>query len=422
MLKHLFPIVGAIICLSFIVYPYDGYNDTGIKRLKYVERVKNGELKSRSIKYGALRPLSSVQLNLGSCEVPRDTIMPPIDASLSADVEHLFKGLNKNYSLTILDMTDLDEIRYAEHRPSSQYQPGSVGKLVVLAAFFTALKEVYPDDFAKRKQLLKTKQITGGQWALYDHHTVPVYNEEQAKLHKRKVAANDVFTLYEWVDHMVSVSNNGAASVVWREALLMSIFKEDYPNLTYEEAQEYWKSHPRGELSEYAINYVNAPLRALGITKDEWRLGKFFTSGAGKFIPGRGGSIGTPIGLMKYVIALEEGNIVDKESSLEMKRLLYLTDRRIRYAAATVLDSAGVYFKSGSFYKCDRVKNPNCGNYQGNVYNYMNSVAIVEHMNGIKYAVCLMSNVLNKNSAYDHLILSTKIDKIIQGHYALPEE
>ena len=125
---------------------------------------------------------------------------------------------------------------------------------------------------------------------------------------------------------------------------------------------------------------------------------------------------------MKFIISLEEGTIVDKESSLEMKRLLYLTDRRIRYAAATVLDSAGVYFKSGSFYKCDRTKNPACGDYEGNVYNYMNSVAIVEHTNGIKYAVCLMSNVLEKNSAYDHLMLSTKIDKIIQGYHLSSED
>lgn len=198
-----------MVCLGFIFYPYDGYNDTGIKRLKYVERVKNGELKSSSIKFGALRPLSSIQLSLGSCEVPRDTVMPPVSASLSKDIEQLFKGLNKNYSLTILDMTDLNELRYAEHRPSNQYQPGSVGKLVVLAAFFTALKEVYPHDFSKRKQLLKTKEITAGQWALYDHHTVPVYDDGRGTLHKRKVVANDVFTLYEWLDHMVSVSNNG---------------------------------------------------------------------------------------------------------------------------------------------------------------------------------------------------------------------
>lgn len=44
----------------------------------------------------------------------------------------------------------------------------------------------------------------------------------------------------------------------------------------------------------------------------------------------------------------------------------------------------------------------------------MNSVAIVEHPSGSKYMVCLMTNVLRKNSAGDHLALASKIDKIIR--------
>ena len=96
-----------------------------------------------------------------------------------------------------------------------------------------------------------------------------------------------------------------------------------------------------------------------------------------------------------------------------MKRLLYLTDRRIRYARSPRLDSAAVYFKSGSFYKCDREKNPNCSSYAGNVFNYMNSVIIVEHPNNTKYIVCLMTNVLNKNSAGAHMYLASKIDDLI---------
>ena len=44
----------------------------------------------------------------------------------------------------------------------------------------------------------------------------------------------------------------------------------------------------------------------------------------------------------------------------------------------------------------------------------MNSVIIVEQPNGKKYMVCLMTNVLNKNSANDHYYLAGKIDDIIQ--------
>jgi hypothetical protein len=144
-------------------------------------------------------------------------------------------------------------------------------------------------------------------------------------------------------------------------------------------------------------------------------LGSFFTRGAGRYIPGRGGSIGSPIGLMKYFIALERGLIIDEESSLEMKRMLYMTGRRIRYAASKDLSDAAVYFKSGSLYKCKEEEGFTCGKYKGNAYNYMNSVAIVERENGTKYIVCLMTNVKKKNSAYDHLMLASKIDKIIGG-------
>ena len=395
-------------------YPIDGYTLTGIKRLAYLERVKNGEIKSDRIPPGAFRPMDSIGLNLIERRAEIGNV-PEIDMELQKRVDGLFRGLDKNYSMTVLDMTKGQPIRYAQHRESVGYQPGSVGKLVVLAAFFQQLCEILPgSSFQERQMLLKDKIITAGNWALSDHHTVPIYNLESQKLLKRKVQASDKFTLYEWLDHMVSVSNNGAASVVWREAVLMHVFQGKYPKLTFEEGEAYFKNTPKSELSEMAINLVNEPLRELGITEDEWRLGKFFTNGAGNYVPGRDGSIGTPIGLIKFVIALEKGEVVDEQSSLEMKRLLYMTDRRIRYAASKKLDSSAVFFKSGSFYKCDKSKG-NCSNYAGNVYNYMNSVAIVEKPNGKRYAVCLMSNVLQKNSASDHLMLASKIDAIMES-------
>ena len=117
---------------------------------------------------------------------------------------------------------------------------------------------------------------------------------------------------------------------------------------------------------------------------------------------------------MKFLINLEQGKAVDSLSSLEMKRIMYQTERRIRYAYSHELDSAAVYFKSGSFYKCDKSKGA-CGDYAGNVFNYMNSVIIVEHPDdGPKYIVCLMTNVLRKNSATDHMYLASRIDKVLQ--------
>ena len=262
--------------------------------------------------------------------------------------------------------------------------------------------------------LLRNNSVRAGTWGLTDEHTIPIYDIEKDKLLRRQVIASDVFTLYEWTDHMLSVSNNGAASVVWREVMLMAAFGDRYPWLSQEEADQYFKETPRKELTDLGNEVVNAPLRGLGISEDEWRLGSFFTKGANTYVGDKGGSIGTPIGLMKFLVLLEQGKVVDSISSLEMKRLMYMTDRRIRYAQSPALKEAAVYFKSGSLYKCDRVKNPDCGKYMGNVMNYMNSVAIIEQPENCTYMVVLMTNVLGKNSATDHMYLAGRIDKLIR--------
>ena len=116
--------------------------------------------------------------------------------------------------------------------------------------------------------------------------------------------------------------------------------------------------------------------------------------------------------MMKWMTALESGKVIDPQSSLEIKRLMYMTDRRIRYAHAPVLDSAAVYFKSGSLYGCRA--GTSCGKYRGNRMNYMNSVCIVEQPDGARYLVALMTNVLGRNSAYDHQLLATRIDRLMR--------
>lgn len=359
--------------------------------------------------------MSYVKLNLIDRRNEIVGELPEKDPDFQEKVTRLFRGLDRNYSIAVLDITEGRPMRYAAHRETSGYQPGSVGKIIVMTAFFEQLCDLYPDSFEKRTALMKRKMVKSGQWALGDHHTVPIYDPQTQAYSRRRVQASDVFSLYEWVDHMVSPSNNGAASVVWREAILIHVFKEKYPDLTFEEAEEYFKTTPKSELSELANTLINKPLRDIGITEDEWRLGSLFTRTAGSYVPPRGGSIGSPIGLMKYMVALEKGLIIDKESSLEMKRLLYMTGRRIRYAASKSLSDAAVYFKSGSLYKCQEEEGYECKAYAGNVYNYMNSVAIVEQPDGTTYMVCLMTNVTKKNSAYDHLVLAAQIDKLIRS-------
>ncbi len=401
--------------LMFDPYPIDGYSYTGIKRLKRLELIQLGEIKNVTpLPAGALKGYDEIKLNLVSRYEDSLGVFLSRDEELQKEINSLFRGLDKSYSLTVLDISDIQNIRYAERNEKAGYQPGSVGKLAVLIALFTQLKNIYPDSWEKRTELLRNKSVKAGVWGLTDEHTIPIYDIEKNSLVKRQVIAGDEFTLYEWTDHMLSVSNNGAASIVWREVLLMSAFGDCYPALTREESDQYFKETPRKELTALGNDVVNLPLRDLGISMEEWRLGSFFTKGANTYVGDIGGSIGTPLGLMKFLIQLEQGNVVDPDSSLEMKRLMYMTDRRIRYAQAPALKEAAVYFKSGSLYKCDRSKGETCEKYMGNVSNYMNSVAIVEHPDNCTYMVVLMTNVLRKNSASDHMYLAGNIDKLIR--------
>jgi hypothetical protein len=396
-------------------YPVDGYQRTGIKRLEYLRLVEEGRLPGNKLIKGATKSLSDIKLNLTAVsEEEAGQIFEP-DPTLQSKLNSLFPNLHESYSVTLLDITPNRPMRYAKRQESRQFQPGSVGKLAVVVGLFNELSKIYPDDFEKRVDLLCTRQVKSGEWGVYDEHTVPFYNMETEKLVKRQVNTTDVFSLFEWVDHMLSVSNNGAASIVWREAILMNAFGSGYSNLTQEQADAYFKETPKTELMDKQLEVVNNPLRTLGIGEDEWRLGTMFTRGASGIIPGKGGSTGSPLGLMKFLVALERGVIVDYQSSLEIKRLMYMTDRRIRYASNKALADAAVYFKSGSLYKCDRTTMPDCGKYMGNVTNFMNSVATIEQPDGTTYMAVLMTNVLKKNSNIDHNVLAGRIDAIVRA-------
>jgi hypothetical protein len=408
-MKNIILIIFLIVPITINSYPIDGFTYTGIKRLLRLERILSGEIKDKLPPKGGL--LNSDQIGLSRKDFYYS--FPEVDRDLQATLNKVFPNLHESYSVALLDFTDENNIRYAEKQANRGFQPGSVGKLAVITGLFCELETIYPDDFEKRIELLKNKKVRAGYWAIPNIHTVPFFYPETNKLEKRLLRENDVFSLFEWADHMLSVSSNGAASVVWREVMLMREFGERYPEITEAEAENYFKVTPKKDLSQIAVDVVNQPLRALGIGEDEWRLGTFFTRGASNKVPPQGGSTGTPKAMMKWMWALEHGKIIDPESSLEIKKLLYMTDRRIRYASNSALSEAAVYFKSGSLYKCKKEEGYVCEKYKGNVDNYMNSVAIIEFPNGKKYMVALMSNVLKKNSNSDHSALASRIHNII---------
>ncbi|MEQ9298434.1 MAG: serine hydrolase [Cyclobacteriaceae bacterium] len=406
-------ISGFTIVSSENEYPIDGYSSTGIRRLMYLQKKLDGEIDGTPIVAGGRKSIKDIQLNLLGEKGDSLKVLPQADPSLQKSINAMFPNMDESYSIAVLDITPGRPIRYAKRQENKGFQPGSVGKLAVLLALFDQLAELEPYSFEARQDILRNTQVTAGSWSIIDEHTVPFFDTETDKFLARIVKEQDVFSLYEWTDHMLSVSNNAAASIVWREVMLMKVFGQEYP-VSEERAAEYFKTTKKSELGALSVELVNGPLRELGIESDEWRLGSFFTRGAKAIVPGDGGSIGSPVGLMKFLIAVERGRAVDEESSLEIKRMMYMTDRRIRYAAAEVLKPAAVYFKSGSLYGCVPEEGFVCQKYHGNKQNYMNSVAIVEHPDGTTYMVTLMSNVLRKNSSGDHYGLATQVDRIVR--------
>lgn len=415
-IKNFFLIFVSILFFTeTFAYPIDGYILTGIRRLLRLELIQTGVIKDTPPIPGAQKSIHEIALNLyGTPKGDSLQTLPEPDPAFQKQLNSLFPNLHESYSLSLMDISPNKPIRFAQRQEKRGFQPGSVGKLAVAAGLFCELENLFPDSFSQRQALLKARKVRGGKWAVYDEHTVPFFDPETQKFFKRQVQESDVFSLFEWADHMLSVSNNGAASVVWREAILMRVFGQDYLELTEEQANKYFASTSKAELADIAISVVNEPLRALGIEDDEWRLGTMFTRGATGIIPGKGGSLGTPLGLMKFLVAVENGKLIDPASSLEVKRLMYMTDRRIRYAAAPALKEAAVYFKSGSLYKCKPEEGFQCGKYKGNVQNFMNSVAIVERPDSTVYIVALMTNVLKKNSNVDHNALGGSIDKLFK--------
>ncbi|MBI9070788.1 MAG: serine hydrolase [Melioribacteraceae bacterium] len=394
-------------------YPIDGYTLTGIKRLLRLQLILEGKIIDQKPISGALKLLKDIKLNLACPRGDSLAVIPSANPEFQNSINKLFPNLDESYAISVLEITSGKKIRYAQRQQNRGFMPGSIGKLAILAGLFSELEQLYPDSFEDRQQLLKNTFVKAGKWAITNIHSVPFFNPENNQFFKRTVQNEDVFSLYEWVDHMISVSSNAAASIVWREAVLIRAFKNRYP-VSEETAKDYFNKTSKSELTKIAISVVNDPLRTMKITEDEWRLGSLFTSEAKKIIPGSGGSIATPGGLMKYLIAMERGKIVDEKTSLEIKRFLYMTDKRIRYASTSALTNAAVYFKSGSFYKCKNEEGFVCEKYCGNVENFMNSVVIVEHPDGTTYFVTLMSNVLRKNSNTDHMYLASQIDKIIR--------
>lgn len=409
-------VVAAVAPLAAAAYPIDGYEATGIGRLEEVRRVEAGLLPGTRQPPGALLPLAEVDLRLTD---QREFTPPPPDPVLTGEVVGLLGEYADRYNLAVLDLSEPQRPRYAEHRADELRNPGSVGKLAVALAVFQALADIYPEDLEARRRLLRETVITADEFVLTDHHTVRMWDRERETLIRKVLEPGDRGRLYEFLDWMLSASSNAAAATLMEHAMLLRRYGRDYP-VDSAEIERFFRDTPKAELARLFERTMIEPLVANGLDPAQFRQGSFFTATGKRKVPGTT-SHGSARGLMRYLLRLEQGRIVDVFSSREIKRLLYVTERRIRYASSPALRDAAVYFKSGSLYQCRPEPGFKCLKYHGNVKNYMNSVAIVEAPAGerrLYYMVALMSNVLRRNSAVDHQTLATRIHALIERYHA----
>jgi hypothetical protein len=401
-------------------YPLDAYPETGIRRLEAARLAVLGKMRGRMQPPGALLPTEMVKLKLAS---EGDLELPEPDPDFSERVRELLGDKADRYGVALLDLSDPDQPRYAEHRAAYRQNVGSVGKIAVAVALFQALADIYPDSIESRKRLLRETVITADEFVKRDHHEVRLYDPETGNMLFRPLQIGDRGSLWEYLDWTLSISSNAAAAMVMKHAMLLNHYRQNYP-VPDNVADQFFQTTPRSQLREIYEQTFLAPLTRNGLDLKYLRQGSFFTRTGKQRVPTGYNSYGTARELMRLMLLMEQGKLIDEFSSREIKRLLYITERRIRYASAPVLRNAAVYFKSGSLYSCKQEPGFTCKKYRGNVKNFMNSVAVVESPAGIGrlfYMVTLISNVLYRNSAVDHQTLATDIHRLVEaGHPAKP--
>lgn len=409
-------VASALFAAPAFGYPLDGWEHTDISRLEAFDLAHTVLVERGTIRTGALKRMDEVRLGL--VDHPEFEI-PAADPGFSAEIRGLLGGDAGAYGIAVLDITDPDRPFYAEVNGTTEQNPGSVGKIVAALALFQALADAHPYDVEARNRALRDSVIPASMLSDGDTHVVPFWKKGDRSIRRREITRGDSANLWTWLDWMMSASSNAGGSVVMAQIPAVRHFGKSYPVST-QELDGYLFGASPGALAASLHDGLLDGLRRNGINPALLRQGSPFTKGGRARMPGTIGSTSTARELVKFLARMEQGKLVDPWSSLELKRLLYLTDIRIRYAAEPTLDTSAVYYKSGSLYACGG-RGP-CGKYVGNSKNYMNSIAIVEFDGAekqLRYIVALLSNVLGKNSIETHQALARRIHHVIADRHGV---
>jgi len=401
-------LLATVLSTAANAYPLDAYPETGIKRVEAFRSL------GRILPPGSMLPSSRIRLRL---ENRPDFEIPKPDPELSEKLREILGKDARYYGVVLLDITDPARPVYAEINPDRSQNIGSVGKIMVDLAFFDELARRHP-KVADRRRFLKETEIQATRFIERDSHEVPMWEPGDETVVRRPIELSDVGNLYTWLDWMNSSSSNAAASVMISQLMLMKHFAKKYP-VSREVAADYFAKTPKPKLSKLLEETLISPIRRNGLNPGKLRQGAFFTRYGKNTVPG-GKSWGSSRAMLDYMVLMEQGKLVDPFSSLEIKKMLYNTDHRIRYTASPALLDSAVYYKSGSLYSCKPEKGYECKKYEGNKWNYLSSMTIVESADRqpeLDYMVVVTSNVLKKNSADEHERLATAIHELMEERH-----
>ena len=265
-------------------YPLYGSEERGILRLQQARLAHEGIIPGRQKVAGELLPLDAVDLRLQQAQ---QLELPPPDPRFTAEVRSLLDIYADAISLAVLDLSDLDNPRYAGHRDTVSYQPGSIGKLVAAAALFQALADAWPDDPGKRLAVLRDSVVEANEIVNEDTHKVRLWDPESRKLTRRPLRPGDSATLWNWLDWMLSASSNAAASVCMQQTLLLAHFGRQYP-VAGARARRFFEETPKQELRSLLQRSMQRTLQRAGIDTTQLRQGSFYTRSGKQLVPGSG--------------------------------------------------------------------------------------------------------------------------------------
>ncbi len=399
-------------------YPLDGYEETGIPRLQAQKLIQEGKLAGVRRPPGELLPLEQVDLRL--LDYP-DLDLPAANPDQGALVQTLLGKDADHYGFAALDFSDPEAPVYFEWRGDAPQHPGSVGKVLVALAFFQALADAHPDDIEARKRILHDTVVTADDLIGNDTHGVAFWDAASAEFSRRSLQVGDRANLWTYLDWMLSVSSNASAAMIQEQVLLLRRFGAEYP-VSDKQVASYIRDTPKRKLSKALAAAMVEPVKRNALDPGALHQGDIFSRIGKQRIPGTRSHV-TARGLAEFMLRMEQGRLVDPWSSREIKRLLYLTEYRMRYASAQVLNPAAVYFKSGSLYSC-RPPRGDCGPHRGTRYNYMSSMALIEYPSvsrRLRYIAVVLSNVVGKDSARDHRDLARAIQAMITVYHPIED-